>query len=157
MAYIGATELTLVLPAGISIGTNTSPLTLGEVASVIVEISAELDAAAAARGYVVPVGTSATSAYAQMQRWAKLGAGAQILGVLFPNLPGQTGGRTTLASEYRQSYQDALKALRKGDIPLVGATEDATSTVRELPRSYSSSNPVATVGVEPTIDMDWSP
>lgn len=38
MGYIGAEELTLILPAGVSIGTNTSPFTLGEVGSVITEI-----------------------------------------------------------------------------------------------------------------------
>lgn len=151
--YIGASELSLILPANVSIGTNTQPLTLGEVASVIVEVSAELDSAAAAAGYAVPVSTAATSAYAQMQRWCKQGAGAAVLGIIFPNLGGP-GARSSLADDYRTAYRDALKALRKGEMPLIGASPGAAGEGRELPRSYSTSNPTATAGVLPTLDLD---
>jgi hypothetical protein len=37
---------------------------------------------------------------------------------------------------------------------LIGAAEDTTGAGREFPRSYSTSNPLATVGVDPQIDMD---
>jgi len=151
--YLAATELTLLLPAGPSIGTNTAPLTLGETGSIIAEISAELDGAAAKAGYAVPVSSTATSAFAQMQHWCRLGAGAQVLGIIYPNLGGP-GGQVTLAKTYQDAYQAALAMLRKGDVILVGAAEDATGEGREFPRSYSTSNPAATVGVLPTIDMD---
>jgi len=151
--YLQASELTLLLPAGPSIGANTAPLTLGETGSIIAEISAELDGAAAKAGYVVPVSSAATSAFAQMQHWCRLGAGAQVLGIIYPNLGGP-GGQVTLASSYQAAYQAALAMLRKGDVLLVGAPEDTTGAGREFPRSYSTSNPTATVGVSPTIDMD---
>lgn len=156
--YIGATELTLILPAGVSIGTNTSPFTIGEAASVIVEISAELDAAAAAAGYAIPIAPPAsggpTVGYAQMVGLAKKGVGAVILRTLFPNVGNAPGGRSTLADQYAKAYDDALKMLRKGELPIVGAGGDTSGTGRELPRSYSTTNPNATAGVLPTIDLD---
>lgn len=151
--YLAATELSLLLPAGPSIGASTMPLTLGETGSVIAEISAELNGAAAKAGYAVPISSTATAAWAQMQHWTRMGAGAQVLGIIFPNLGGP-GGQTTLAKTYREAYDAALKMLRKGEVVLVGAAEDATGQGRELPRSYSTSNPAATVGVAPAIDMD---
>lgn len=153
MPYLAATELTLLLPAGPSIGASTKPLTLGETGSIIAEISAELDGAAAKSGYAVPIPSSVEQAWGQMQHWTRMGAGAQVLGIIFPNLGGP-GGQATLAKTYREAYDAALKMLRKGEVVLVGAPEDTTGEGRELPRSYSTSNPMATVGVEPTIDMD---
>jgi hypothetical protein len=152
--YLAATELSLLLPAGPSIGASTAPLTLGETGSIIAEIEAELDGAAAKAGYAVPVSSVATSAYAQMQLWTRLGAGAQVLGIIYPNLGRGGGGAMPLAQTYREAYEAALKMLRKGEIVLVGAGEDTSGAGRELPRSYSTSNPAATVGVEPQIDMD---
>jgi len=151
--YLAATELTLLLPAGPSIGASTMPLTLGETGSIIAEISAELDGAAAKAGYAVPVSSTATSAYAQLQHWTRLGAAAQVLGIIYPNLGGP-GGQVTLAKTYQDAYQAALTMLRKGEVSLVGAAGDTSGAGRELPRSYSTSNPAATVGVLPTIDMD---
>jgi len=151
--YLAASELALLLPAGPSLGASTMPLTLGETGSVIAEISAELDGAAAKAGYAVPISSTATSAFAQLQHWCRLGAGAQVLGIIYPNLGGP-GGQLTLASTYRAAYEQALKMLRKGEVVLVGAGTDTSGEGRELPRSYSTSNPVATVGVLPTIDMD---
>lgn len=149
--YLNATELSSMLPLGATIGTNTTPLTLAEVGSVIFEVSAELDAAAAAAGYAVPILSPASSgptyAYAQMQRWAREGAGAFVLFTLY-------GGENALAKDYRAAYQATLKLLRKGELPLIGAGADAGGEGRELPRSYSTSNPTATVGVEPHLDMD---
>lgn len=159
--YIGATELTLILPAGVSIGTNTVPFTLGEVGSVIMEVSAELDAAAAAGGYAVPIINPAsggpTVAFGQMVGYAKKGVGAQLLRTIFPNISNAPGSRATLGDQYAKAYEDALKLLRKGELPLIGAPSDTSGTGRELPRSYHTSNPAATVGVTPHLDMDWSP
>ena len=154
--YVSATELTLILPPNVSIGTNTSPLALGEVGSMIAEISAELDAAAAGAGYGVPIPTGATMAWSQMQRYTKQGAAAQVLKTIFPNLGGP-GGKANLADDYWAAYQAALKAIRKGEIVFVGAGADAGGGGRELPRSYSTSNSGATAGVPPTFDMDWAP
>lgn len=151
--YLAATELTALLPGGPTIGASTRPLMLGEVGSVIAQISGELDGAAAKAGYAVPISSTATVAFAQMQHWTHMGAGAQVLAIIFPNMGGP-GGRAAIADVYRKAYEDALKALRKGETALVGAAEDTAGGARELPRSYSESNPAATVGVIPTIDMD---
>lgn len=151
--YLTATELVVLLPAGPSIGASTRPVNSGETGTIIAEISAELDGAAAKAGYAVPISSTATVAFAQMQHWARMGAGANVLEIIFPNLGGP-GGAVNIAATYRKAYEDALQRLRKGEITLIGAAEDTSGEGRELPRSYSTSNPFATVGVEPTIDMD---
>lgn len=151
--YLTAAELVHLLPAGPTIGDSTRPLTIGEVGTIIYEISAELDGAAAIAGYTVPVTPTTAPGWAQMQHWTRLGAGAQVLGIIYPNLGGP-GGQSSLAKTYQDAYAAALRALRKSEIVLVGAAEDTTGEGRELPRSYSTSNPTATVGVTPTIDMD---
>lgn len=159
MAYISATDLTLILPAGVSIGTNTAPYTLAEIAVAISEISAELDGAAAAAGYTVPIVPPAsggpTTAYQQMQLLAKKGVGALVLRAIFPGLG--AAGKSTLADSYEVSYRDAIKLIREGKMPLIGAGSSAGSDGRELPRSNYTSDTSATVGVTPTIDMDWMP
>src|SRR4051812_12580186 len=99
MSYFGATELSLVLPAGVSIGTNTVPITLNEVATMIAEVSADLDVTAAGKGYAVPISTVATIAYMAVQQAAKQGVAARILQTLFPNM-GEKSGGNNLASEY---------------------------------------------------------
>lgn len=158
MAYISATELTQFLPQNVNITPTSAPLTDVEVLTIIGEISAELDSAAAAAGYAVPLtppaSGGASSAFLQMQRWTKMGAGWQVLGIIFPSLPGAAGGGNSLASDYRDAYQAALLALRKGETPLVGAPTDESGGGRELPRSYSTSNPCATAGVVPQIEID---
>ncbi len=157
MSYLGATELTLILPAAVSIGTDTTPLALGEVASIIAEVEARIDAAAAAAGYAVPVATGATMAIAQVKDLAKIGAAARVMGILAPNI-GAPGGKTTLASEYRSEFNATLTLIRKGELPLVGAGSDAGEGARELPRSYETSNPGGTYGgATPMISMTWEP
>lgn len=138
MPYLGATELTAILPQNVLIDASTSPLNLGEVATIIYEIGAELDGAAAARGYTVPIPTTAAEAYALMQSWTKLGAGWRALRIIFPNPTGQAGSNS-LASDYRDAYRAALASLKKGEVALVGAPDDTGVTSRELPRSFSTS------------------
>lgn len=140
--YLGATELTLILPAQVSIGTNTKPWTLGEVASTIVEIEAELNAAVAQAGYDVPVPTGATYAYQLMQAKTKEGAACRVLNVLFPNMGG-TGSKVTLASDYCKAYREFVKALAGGKIALVDAPAAAGEGARELPRSFEVTENVA--------------
>lgn len=118
--YLGATELTVVLPAGVSIGTNTSPLTLDEVGSMIFEVESEIDGFAAAAGYAVPIATGATYGFAAMKQAIKQGAAAAVLNVLFPTMGGP-GDKTSSAATYRQAYQDFKKALAAGTLTLVGA------------------------------------
>jgi hypothetical protein len=159
--YFGATEL--VLPAHVRIGTVVSdsvPITYQIVGSMIYEVCAELDGAAAAAGYAVPVVSPAsggpTVGYGQMVGLAKKGVAARVLGNIFPNLPG-AGTKVSLVDEYRKEYQDALDAIRKGELPIVGATIDVSGGGRQLPRSYSTSNGFATSGVvsQVTVGMEF--
>jgi hypothetical protein len=137
--YLGATELRL--PNGIGpFGASTRPLTLGAVGSIVFQISAELDAAAAAAGYGVPVSTTATGAYAQMQQAAQAGAAWLVLRDVFPNVSG-TADRASIASEYRDAYRGFLKMLREGTVPLVGASLDTGTAGRQLPRSRGIATP----------------
>jgi hypothetical protein len=149
--YFGATEL--ILPAHVNIGTvvtQSVPLTWAIVGSIITEVSAELDGAAAAAGYAVPVTSPAsggpTVGYGQMVGIAKKGVAARVLGNIFPNLPG-AGSKASLVDEYRKEYQAALDAIRGGKLPIVGAAADTSDGGRLLPRSFSTSNTCATSGV----------
>lgn len=157
MPYVGATELTLILPAGVSIGTNTVPINLGEVATMLGEISASIDTAAAGKGYDVPIATGATIAYAAVQQAVKQGAGARILNTLFPNMGGP-GSKTTVAGEYKQAYDDFVKGLKDGTVALPGASMSTTSG-RALPRSRSTTDlPVPTgMSASPWTPIDWGP
>jgi hypothetical protein len=152
MGYVSATELAIVLPAIVGTITGSSvPLTIGEVATVVEQIAAELDSAAAGH-YSVPIPSTATSAFEQMQLLNIRGAAWMTLRTIFPR---DSEGQSALADDYRDAYMMPLKALRDGDLVLIGATD--TSTGRELPRSYSTSNPLATSGVVPLIGMDFEP
>jgi hypothetical protein len=157
MSYIGATELTLILPAGVSIGTNTVPINIGEVASMIAEISSDFDTIAAGKGYDVPIATGATIAYAAVQQAVKQGAGARILSTLFPNMGGP-GDKTTLAGTYQAAYDAFKKGLKDGSVALPGAGMTSTSG-RALPRSRSTTDlPVPTgMTASPFVPMDWFP
>lgn len=157
MSYLSASEIAVILPAGASIGTNTIPLALGEVGSIIGQVSAEVDGYLAAAGISVPISTSATQAYPQVQRIVTYGVAAQILSTLFPNTG---GGRTTTASEYKDSYEKALKMIADKKLILVGASPDTGEAGRALPRSYSTSNSgdeAAEFSASPMIPMDWQP
>jgi hypothetical protein len=159
--YFGATEL--ILPAHVNIGTvvtQSVPLNWAGVGSMIVEVCAELDSAAAAAGYAVPVPPPAsggpTVGYAQMVGISKKGVAARVLGNVFPNLPG-AGTKVSLVDEYRKEYQAALDAIRKGELPIVGAATDTSSVGRQLARSYSTSNGLATSGIvsQVTVGMEF--
>lgn len=156
MGYFGATELTLIMPPGVTIGTNTIPITLNEVATMIAEVSADLDTVAAGRGYAVPVSpTAATIAYLAMQQAAKQGVGARILQTLFPNMGGP-GGKSTLADEYAAAYKAFKDGIRKGELVLPGAPMAATGG-RVLPRSRSTSGEPTGMSASPAFPWEWSP
>lgn len=147
MAYIGATDLTLVLPANVSIGTNTLPLTLGEVGSIIHEYEAELNAAAAHAGYTVPIACSASLSFELMQLNTKRGAAAHLLDILFPSPP------LAVAETYRDAYEAFLKALRDGDMTLPDVDSPGTEG-RALPRSFEVTQRVCPT---PMVGARWDP
>lgn len=145
------------LPAGVTITATSLPIALGDLASYVSEISAELDGIAAAKGYQVPIPTVATTAFVQMQLATKNGAGAWVMQTLFPNLGGPAD-KTSLAGEYRDAYQTFRDALRRGELTLVGAPIDAGTTGRVLPRSHSVSQPdAADSGATGMVRIDWVP
>lgn len=139
MVYLAATELTAMLPRQVGTITGSSfPLTIDEVATIIGRVSAELDGAAGAAGYAVPVPATAAQAYAQMQEYTEQGAGWRVLRRIFPG--GGDSASHPLANDLRDAYNATLKALREGTIILIGAGSDASETARELPRSFQTSN-----------------
>jgi hypothetical protein len=138
VVYIVASEITALLPRAAGTITGSSvPLTIDEVASMAARISYDLDAAAAAAGYSVPVGTDNVAAYAQMREYAEMGLTWRVLRTIFP---AEEAARMPLASEYAQAYRDALTALREGKLSLVGAGSDVGGGSRELARSFQTSH-----------------
>lgn len=154
MAYLNATEIPL--PAHVTITGSSNP-NLAAVATMIAQVEGELNAAAAHAGYSVPLTSpaagGATIGYAQIVGYAEKGVTARILSIAFPNLPGGPGTRTSLGDDFRKEYNAALEAIRKGDLPLVGAAADSGEGGRELARSFSTSNSGATSGVVPQMTV----
>ncbi len=157
MAYIDASTFVLTLPGmtNATITGSSVPLTIGEVATICEQISAEVDGAAAAGGYAIPVATGASEAYSQLQLITYRGAAWMVLDTLYPSM--RPGDVNTTAKDYRDAYMAALALLRAGDLVLIGAPPASEGAGRELPRSYSTSNPTATSGVVPLIGMDFTP
>jgi len=146
MAYIGATELGGLLPNAVPTFTGSStPLTSGEVATICERISVELDAAAAAAGYTVPITSTATQAYAQMALYNSWGAACLTLRTIFPG--GQTA-EMPLAQNYCDAFAAVIDRLRASTEVLIGAPGDTSEGTRELARSLSTSDPTATSGVQ---------
>ena len=147
--YIGATELAGLLPNAVPTLTGSSrPLTLSEVATIIDRVSVELDSAAAIAGYTVPISSTATQAYAQMALYNSWGAACLTLKTIFPGgAPG--AGELPLAMDYCNAYAAVLERLRTKMEILPGAPQDTSGAYRELARSLSTSDPIATSGVVP--------
>lgn len=143
--YLSASELTSRLPAAVSIGTNTSPISLAEVASWIQAVGARVNGAAAAAGYALPISPSYGDAYAQIQEIVADGVTCRILRVLAPHVTSSTR-QVSVAKDYCDAYEQAMKELRDGDLILPDAPQDTTGTGRELPRSWETSGGEATLG-----------
>jgi hypothetical protein len=154
MPYLNATEWLQQLPQVATVTASSTPLNIGEVATIIARISGEIDGAVAKAGYALPVSTTATIGYGYLQAVAEYGAGWKVLRHFMPN-SGGPGDRSNLATEYKEAYQAALYSIRTGEQLIVGAGWDESGSLHELPRSYSTSHPAATVGVVPYFDMDW--
>jgi hypothetical protein len=158
VVYLAATELTLRLPANVSIGTNTSPLSLGEVGSIIGEVSAQFDSVAARAGYTVPIAQSATLSMPLIQQIVRDGAGARVLRILFW---GTDSAPLTTAEEWEASYKEALRLISDADMLLPGAGEEAGESGRMLPRSFSTSYAgIATsleTGASVYVPRTWEP
>jgi hypothetical protein len=150
MGYIGATDLTLMLPANVSIGTNTEPLTLGEVATIIGQYEAEINSAAAHGGYIVPISSSASLSFPLLALNTMRGAGAHVLNILFPNMSG--GLQQALADDYRRAYEDFLDSLRDGELILPDAEQGggAHGEFRSFEMKWG-------VAPSPMIGKSWDP
>ena len=162
MPYLAATELTEILPRGVTVGASTLTLTLGEVASMIVEVGETVDGYLAAQGHTVPV-TPSIIGYPAVQGIVKNGVAAEVLNVLLPNVGGP-GGRSP-ADRYEKAYMDALAAIKSGDMVIVGLGDDPGETGRALPRSFTTSHQVNDVsgpdgyqtGASALVSINWQP
>src|SRR3990172_2902105 len=126
MPYVSASELVTFLPGVGTITATSTPLTIGEVGTICEQIAQQLDSVAIGRGYLVPISSSATGAFALMQLGNRQGAAWQVLRTVFPNMGGP-GDRSSAAVEFREAYYDFLKALREGTHALIGIAYDQTA------------------------------
>jgi hypothetical protein len=154
MGYLAATELNPNLPSRFHVTASGPGPNLTEALVMINGISAELNAAAAQAGYTVPIPTTSPGAYSLLQQYTAYGAGWRVLSVQMPNQGGPKD-HEVLSSTYRDAYMSALQGLREGVIVLSDAPQDSSGTSggRILPRSYSTSNAGATVGVVPQVSI----
>lgn len=127
MAYTDATQVTITLPRGITVTGSSVPISLTEVTDWITGVDAEINAAAAQAGYEVPIAATSSQSFSLLQMHSRERVQADILGVLSPGLP--------TAKQYRDAYDAFIRALRKGELPLVDAPSDTDGGARELPRS----------------------
>lgn len=148
MAYIGATELSSLLPNAVPTLTGSSrPLTVSEVATICERISVELDTAAAIAGYLTPIPTTATQAYGQMALYTSWGAACRTLQIIFPG--GGNSAEMPLAADYCNDFKAVLDRLRGSEEVLIGAPADSGESTRTLPRSLSvTGDTTATSGVQ---------
>lgn len=158
MAYLNATtDFVPFLPKSVPTFTGSStPLTINAVATLIERVSVSVDGAAAGAGYGIPIPSTATQAWAQMQQITMHGVAWEVLRTIFPG-QGGTGDRNSVADDYRIAYMDALKALRRGELPLIGAPSASGDGGRVLPRSAETgslinadeggASPIAQVGM----------
>lgn len=141
MTYVGATELVGLLPGMPTFSATSQPLTVDEVAGIVQRIESNIEGAAAAAGYTIPVSSTATVAWSQITDAVVQGSGWRVLRRLYPNMGGPSD-KTSLAAEMRDSYLAFVKELKTGKLPLVGAGSDATAGTRELPRSTGQASPL---------------
>lgn len=150
--YVGATEVTVILPAPVSITGTSSPISLAEVASAIQRYGARVNVAAAGAGYAVPISPSALDAYGMVQDAVIKGVAGWVMGVYGPNVPAGPG--STLAGAYTAAFEVFLAQLRDGDLVLPDVGRDTEG--RQLPRSFETSNVAAAAsvgGASPMVSM----
>jgi hypothetical protein len=154
--YTDASALALFLPAvqGQSILTGSSYPTLDQAATYIALISAELDGAALAAGYSVPISPSSPervasddAVHARRRRRA--------LPPYAPAAPSSgTNDFSNYASVLDQQYRVALNAIREGKILLVDAPRDGGS---ERPLARSNFTEDASTAPNLGLEVDWRP
>ena len=136
------TELTALLPQpvkGVDLVTATSmPVNLTKVDTYIGMVESEVNGAAAAAGYVVPISSAASGAFGYIQMVTSYGVRWQVLEQINPGSP--------TADEYKLAYRRALEEIREGKQPILSA---AGGTGRSLPRSGPTT--------EPRIVASWNP
>jgi hypothetical protein len=154
--YTDASALALFLPAvqGQSLLTGSSYPTLDQAATYIALISAELDGAALAAGYSVPISASSPGAWLQMTQYTLEGAGGRCLRTLLPHLSSGTNDFSNYASVLDQQYRVALNAIREGKILLVDAPRDGGS---ERPLARSNFTEDASTAPNLGLEVDWRP
>lgn len=149
--YIAATEIADLLPRSQPsyplVTATSNPVNFTKLDAIVLDIEAELNGAAAAGGYAVPINSSASYAFQQMHLFARYGAAAEALEAIFPG--SASNDKSFLGSEYRAAYQKALADLASGALTLPGAGISTGEDARLLP--VWSGQP------SPNITMDWQP
>lgn len=154
MAYLVASEINPHLPGRLAVTASSTP-NLTDLSVYIAGVSAELDSAAAQGGYALPIASPGSpESFSLLQMFSIYGVGWRALNVMMPNQGGPKD-LTSLATRYHDDYERALQMLRDGTLILSDAPHDdsGTSGGRILPRSYSTSNVGATVGVVPQVTI----
>jgi hypothetical protein len=122
-------------------------------------VSADLDGVAAAKGYAVPIPSTATISFAQMQLAVKNGVGWRVLRTIFPAIGGH-GDDTSIAADYRDAYKAFRQSVKDGTLSLVDASISTSEGGRALPRSFVTSNLTASRGdnlASAFLPMSWEP
>jgi hypothetical protein len=152
MSYTDASALAAFLPAnqGLPILTASSFPNLNGAATIIAMVSAELDGAALAAGYSVPIPSTASAARLQMSQYTLEGAAARALRTLLPHLA--PNDQVNYASILDTQYRQALDHIRQGHTLLVDAPRD-TGAERPLPRSNFTKDPTSSWDLPLTQDF----
>lgn len=131
MGYWVATDLAqyVVQPIiGSYIVTPTSfPINASQFQEIINEVSAEFDMAAAKAGFSTPIPTTASAAYLAAKAIVRDGATADVLRVVY------TGPDQKYVDRFQTAFDNALKAIAAGDLPLPGAPPDPGADGRLFP------------------------
>lgn len=122
------------LNPGRPIGTSTV-VSATQVVTFLENTAGEIDGILRARGYGIPVSTTATSALRDLQYGNTLGAAALV------EQAAQSSDRRDQAWKMWQSWKGALE---RGDVVL----DDAVDVARAVPRYSANATPVFFMGMD---------
>lgn len=136
-AYVGywaATAAAIMLPQAVPgtplITASSTPVALDVMQTIIGLKSAEFDAAAAKAGYLTPIASGATGAWAFAQAVTLDGIMADTLERVYSsqNTP------PAYVDRWRKAYDAALRAIKGAETPIPGGAFDTSQNGRILPR-----------------------
>lgn len=131
------------IPGQVLISATSNPVNLSVLQTIISLKSVEFDAAAAKAGYLTPIASTATQAWAAAQAVTIDGIRADALEQIYStqNTP------PTYVDRYRKAYDAALKAIKEAERPLTGAAADTSQNGRILPRFNDNGTSIITASM----------